>query len=210
MAFFPMDVIDEGLALRGQISEISLRVEPGRLGDVQRAVGSLIASRSELAVYTWEESAAEFLAIGESKRGFQLILLLLIALIALVGVVNTVLLASLERTREIGMLKALGMGEGEIIKTFVFESLGIGLLGSLLGCLLAVLVNLYMTHIGVDFTPFFGDLDIGYPVQGRVFGIWNWPLFVTAFSFGVVVSALAGVLPALGAAKKDPIWALRQ
>ncbi|MGI6037742.1 MAG: ABC transporter permease, partial [Limnochordia bacterium] len=41
MAFFPMDVIDEGLALRGQISEISLRVEPGRLGDVQRAVGSL-------------------------------------------------------------------------------------------------------------------------------------------------------------------------
>ncbi len=209
-AYVPLDVLQSGLLAEGMVTEITVRSDNRDLQGLQTQLAALAADRGELEVSTWQQTAAAFLAIGESKAAVNGIFLMLIMLIALVGVVNTVLLGALERTREIGMLKAMGMREREVVGEFLYESFIIGAIGSLLGCALAVLFNAYFVQSGIDFGVLVGDMDIGYPISGVVFGVWNWPLVLVVFAVGTVVSTLAGVLPAVRAARRDPIWALRQ
>lgn len=209
-AFVPLDVLQRGLLADGMITEITVRSEQRSLPGLRSQLAALASDNRELAAFTWEQTAAGFLAIGESKAAVNGMFLLLIMLIALVGVVNTVLLGALERTREIGMLKAMGMREREITGEFLYESFCIGAIGSALGCALAVLFNAYFVQNGLDFSVLVGDMDIGYPISGVVYGVWNWPLVAIVFVVGTVVSTLAGVLPAVRAARRDAIWALRQ
>jgi putative ABC transport system permease protein len=125
----------------------------------------------------------------------------LITIIASVfGVVNTQYISVLERTREIGLMKALGMARGEISQLFMIEATWIGFLGGLIGSLggllLGIAINPYLTkklELGVGNT-----LLIYKPVQ--------MILLILAL---MLVATIAGLLPARKAAKLDPIEALR-
>ncbi len=115
------------------------------------------------------------------------------------GVVNTQYISVLERTREIGLMKALGMRRSTVSWLFIIEAAWIGFIGALLGSLAAI-------GVGAALNPFitkqlnFGDekLLIFDPLQvgGLIF-------------FLMLVTAVAGLLPARKAAKLDPIEALR-
>jgi putative ABC transport system permease protein len=207
--YIPLDVATAGLALPGQATEVALRLEGNRNVDrtaeeIARALAGIPAE-----VFTWKEAAAEFLTISKSEKTFENIMLFFILLIAAVGVINTILLGAMERRSEIGMMKAMGMTESDIVKTFVLEAAGIGVLASVTGCLAGILINLYMGAVGFDFSGFIRDFDIGYPLTGRVYGGWNWSLIGTAFLFGVIISVIASYLPAKRAAQQDPIESLR-
>jgi putative ABC transport system permease protein len=126
----------------------------------------------------------------------------IIALLAAAfGIVNTLLMSVQERTREIGLMKAMGMSGGRVFALFSLEAGFIGLLGSLLGVLAAVLVGL----------PLSSALAAG-PLSGLA-GL-HILLFQPAGIVGVillivVIALLAGSLPARRAARKTPIDALR-
>ncbi|KQQ66932.1 ABC transporter permease [Microbacterium sp. Leaf320] len=126
----------------------------------------------------------------------------IIALLAAAfGIVNTLLMSVQERTREIGLMKAMGMGSGRIFTLFSLEAAVIGFLGSALGVLVAIAVGL----------PLNGALASG-PLSG-LSGL-NLLLFQPSGIIGVialivVIAFLAGTLPARRAAKKNPIDALR-
>jgi putative ABC transport system permease protein len=124
----------------------------------------------------------------------------LIAVVASVfGVVNTMYISVLQRTREIGLMKALGMHRSDINKLFLFEAALLGLLGGTVGALLALVVgflaNPYLSKkIGIGST----HLIRFKPLQ-----------IVSLLLVLMLISLLAGVLPARKAAKLDPITALR-
>ncbi|GAA3066062.1 MULTISPECIES: ABC transporter permease [Actinomycetes] len=129
------------------------------------------------------------------------------AVIALIaasfGIVNTLLMSVQERTREIGLMKALGMSGGRIFGLFSMEAVMIGLLGSLIGVgggvLTGVVANALLTGSG-------GPLgDVGGLILYAVSPVAI--LSITALVVGIAF--LAGTLPAARAAKKDPIEALR-
>lgn len=123
-------------------------------------------------------------------------------LVASLGVVNTMLMAVLERTKEIGILKAIGARNKDIQTIFLFESIYIGLFGSLVGLLLGfggsklaeMIVSYYTKNSGLDGL-------IKFIIPGYLI------LFVVVFS--MVVSAIAGSVPARRASKLDPVIALR-
>lgn len=121
---------------------------------------------------------------------FLLVITLVSSLVAAIGVSNTMFMAVLERTREIGVLKAMGATENDILLIFIVESALIGLIGGLIGIALA-----------------FGLLqiiqDFGVPVWLRI----RIVLFSVLFS--LIVGALAGAIPARQAAQLDPVEALR-
>lgn len=125
----------------------------------------------------------------------------LITVIASVfGIVNTQYISVLERTREIGLMKALGLSRSEISQLFVFESTWIGFLGGVLGSLAGFLLGSAMNP-AISKQINFGagnNLLIFKPVQ-----------FVVLVLFLMVVATVAGLLPARKAAKLDPIEALR-
>ena len=147
-------------------------------------------------------------ALQGAKRAFILldIVLSLIGSIALavssLGIVNTMVMSILERTREIGIMKAIGGSDGDIRRIFLIEASAIGFLGGVSGVVLGWIVgrvvnlgaNIYIQNQG------------GTP--GNLFSLPFW-LIGGAIAFSISISLIAGSYPAARAARLDPIRALR-
>jgi len=124
---------------------------------------------------------------------------ILAVLTSVFGIINTQYISVLERTQQIGLMKALGMRRKDIGRLFKIEAAWIGLLGSVIGCVLAVVA-------GTIANPYISDL-LGI---GNMYLIVFQPLSIVAVVLGlVVVSVASGILPARKAARLDPIEALR-
>ncbi|WP_040164066.1 ABC transporter permease [Microbacterium gorillae] len=127
------------------------------------------------------------------------------AVIALIaagfGIVNTLLMSVQERTREIGLMKAMGMGGGRVFTLFSLEAVFIGFLGSAIGAAAAIgLGTLVSTRLSATLLS---DLPGLHLLQFAVPSVATIILVVMAISF------VAGTLPARRAARLDPIEALR-
>lgn len=126
----------------------------------------------------------------------------IIALLAAAfGIVNTLLMSVQERTREIGLMKAMGMGDGRVFALFSLEAVFIGLLGSLLGAGAAIAIGTALSAtLSAGPLSALEGLDI---LSFTMLGVAGVVGLVTAIAF------LAGALPARRAARKAPIDALR-
>jgi putative ABC transport system permease protein len=144
----------------------------------------------------------------EVTKGFYLMDLALAAVgmiaivVAALGILNTMVMSILERTREIGIMKAVGAGDGDIKRIFFFESGAIGLLGGAGGCLLGWATSLVINRVINVYAGRQGVPNIDY----FAFPVW---LFLGAVGFAVLVSLAAGFYPARRAARVDPVVALR-
>jgi macrolide transport system ATP-binding/permease protein len=123
--------------------------------------------------------------------------------VACLGIANTMYTAVLERTREIGIMKALGARSADVRGMFLSEAGMIGLLGGAVGLILAGLVavigNVVVNNIANS---------QGIPLDLTVFRL-TWWLIAGALALATVFSALSGFFPALRASRLDPVAALR-
>lgn len=117
------------------------------------------------------------------------------------GIINTLYMSVRERTREIGLMKAMGLSNGKIFQLFSIEAILIGVLGSILGILLASLAGAALNNFAT--ANFLKGLE-GFELTK--FTLQNNTAITIAIA---IVSFLAGALPARSASKKDPIEALR-
>ncbi len=122
-------------------------------------------------------------------------------LAAAFGIVNTLLMSVQERTREIGLMKAMGMSSGRVFALFSFEAAFIGFLGSAIGAVLAVFLGL-----GINGALAAGPLS---GLQGLTLLLFQPASIIAVIVLIIVIALLAGTLPAWRAARKTPIDALR-
>jgi ABC-type antimicrobial peptide transport system permease subunit len=124
------------------------------------------------------------------------------AVIAAIGITNTMVMSIYEQTKEIGILKAMGASNSQILGVFLIQSAIIGLLGGIVG-LLVVVASMQIGNIFIVQQL----KDIGFEVD--TFFHFNFPstLIIVAISIGIGV--LAGIYPALKAATLNPVKALR-
>jgi putative ABC transport system permease protein len=145
--------------------------------------------------------------IGTFKTVIDVIVLVLnaFAVIALLaasfGIVNTLLMSVQERTREIGLMKAMGMGSGKVFGLFSFEAVFIGFLGSAIGAAVAILVG-----SGVS-AALSGSVFSGLP--GLTLIAFSPGSIATIILIVMAIAFVAGTLPAAKAARQDPIESLR-
>ena len=124
--------------------------------------------------------------------------------VAGLGIINTLLISVLERYQEIGICKAIGASDGDLVVLFLTEAGIIGLLGGVGGLLLGRVVS-WLLEMGVNAYA----RSQGLTAHLDLFAFPLWLLAATVL-FAVVISVLAGVYPALRAARVDPIQALRR
>ncbi|MGC2197016.1 MAG: ABC transporter permease [Terriglobales bacterium] len=122
--------------------------------------------------------------------------------VASIGIVNTLVMAILERRREIGIMKAIGASDYDVKKLFFAEAGVMGALGGVLGVTLGWVIG---RVINVGTNVYLRSQDLA-PEQ-----IWfvPWWLVASAIAFAIVVSLLSGLYPAARAARLDPVQALR-
>ncbi|PYT82245.1 MAG: hypothetical protein DMG40_06665 [Acidobacteria bacterium] len=122
--------------------------------------------------------------------------------VATLGIINTLVMAILERRREIGVLKALGAADGDVKQLFFVEAGVMGLFGGMLGTLLGWLIGRSLT-LGTNLYLHRQNLP-GVDISSV-----PWWLVLGGIGFAVLVSLAAGLYPASRAARLDPVQALR-
>jgi putative ABC transport system permease protein len=118
-------------------------------------------------------------------------------LVGAIGIMNTMYTSVLERTKEIGIMKAIGASNRAVMLIFLAEAGILGLVGGTVGTVLGMIMGK-----GVEIAAGTSGL---IPLKVAI----SWPLILGAISFAFLIGALSGTLPALGAAKLKPVDALR-
>lgn len=176
-------------------------------GDLKRLRGAL----KGLTVTSWQEENRQLLGVLAVEKRMMFFLLVFIVLVAAFSIANTLITSVYQKTREIGIIKAIGAGDATVMRIFVFQGLLVGLTGALLGTGLGALVLWLRNDIlraasrlsGQELFPkefyFFNELP-SHMVPGDV-------LIVAGCA--VLLCAVGAVVPALRAARLDPAKALR-
>ncbi len=204
-AFIRQSDLDRLLDLEGQVHEIAVLTEAQY--DENLILTAYKDQYPSDLVETWREIAPE-LALLQEMYGSMLYVLMVIIMLALVfGIVNTMLMAVLERTKELGMLMAVGMNKTRVFAMVLLETLFIGIISAPFGMLAGSLTIRYFTLNGLDLSAYseglesFGYNSILYPY------IENQAYFTIAM--GVIITSFIGaVYPAWKAVKLKPVEAL--
>ena len=148
------------------------------------------------------QSAAQLLETFTNIFGVVQAVFVGIAAISLIvggiGIMNTMYTSVLERTREVGVMKAVGARNRDIFLIFLIESGLLGLVGGIIGVLIGVGIGKSVEYVAT--------VQLGTPFLKAVFGL---PLIIGALLFSFLVGAASGVLPAMQAARLKPAEALR-
>ncbi|MFW5797573.1 MAG: ABC transporter permease [Spirochaetota bacterium] len=194
--YLPIATADVYLEMGGAVTSVHAKL-PGRLpaqadpGPAREAVRDI----SGIDFLTFTDMNREMIEVMEMEDAANRIILGLLALIAVVGISNTMLMAVLEREREIGMMRALGWRKAEIRRLFMYEAGGIGLIGTLVGVALgAVLVALLVTY-GLDYNAMMDVGEMDFRFDGILYGVWNPGVMLTAAVAATFIAGVAAVVP---------------
>ena len=196
----PSDVRDSmrGFSKQPSYSTISVRVKnPKQVEAVEQAIKRL--GFNTFSILDATRSLRQFFAVLDLFLGIFGSLALAVASI---GIVNTLVMAILERRREIGIMKAIGASDGDVRKLFFAEAGAMGLLGGFVGVALGWAIG-HVINLGTNIYLKRQAL----PPEN--FWAVPWWLVAAAVVFAFVVSLVSGLYPAARAARLDPVQALR-
>jgi putative ABC transport system permease protein len=179
-------------------TSLSVRVEnPNQVPAVEDAIKKM--GFSAFSIVDATRSMRQFFAVLD---GFLAIFGSLALAVASIGIVNTLVMAILERRREIGIMKALGASDVDVRGLFFAEAGAMGLVGGAAGVTLGWTIG-RLINFGMNIY-----LERQHFPSAQIWSVPPW-LVLSAIAFSIVVSLLAGLYPASRAARLDPVQALR-
>ena len=176
-------------------------VEPselaGRIDDKLRKFKDQEEGKEDFFVQTFEDALSTFTTIINVINGMLILIALVSLVVAFVNIMNTMYTAIIERTKEIGVMKAIGAKNSDILFVFIVEAGLIGFIGGVLGVLLGYAVSSAGGSIAA--ANGFALLKPAFPVS----------LIIGCVLFSLMVGAAAGFFPARRASKLKPVDAFR-
>ncbi len=161
---------------------------------------------SQYQVKTWEEMNLLLVQTEQFSRAYMVLFYLIVLAITATVIVNTLVMAVFERTREIGILSALGMRGTRVIALFFAESSLLTLGGIVLGLVIGGIAVAYAAKYGF----YIGDFGTtGILIRERLYGYLIPSDVITLTIIAFIVTLLGSLYPALLAARLDPVEALR-
>lgn len=198
--------LDELLGLQGQAHEAAVLLH--RDEDIDTVFAQLRAGLPALEIKKWQDISPETYLVVSSLDSYAIIYIVIILIALAFGIINTMLMAVLERTREIGVLMAVGMNKIRVFGMVMLETFLLTLIGTPVGLFAAWLFILWLGRAGIDLSfaeqvmQDFGYGSVIYPFLplGSVFQI---------IRLVVLTAILSAIFPALKALRLRPVEAIR-
>ena len=204
--YLPLQVAQELLVLDDRVHEICVIAEhPKQVRRLAQTLGSAL-NDPNLEASPWQEFAKQFYLAMQTDQKGTYISLFVILLIVAVGVLNTVLMSVLERRREFGVLKAIGTRPMQIVSMVLFEVSILALVSVLIGIVLGVAGNYYLSIHGMTLSESFTYGGIEFKTMYAEINARS--LFIPAITVALA-STLVSIFPAANAARMDPARTMR-
>ena len=168
-------------------------------------------SSSELQILNWKEVQKPLMAMIELNKSANRLLMFIIIFVAALGIANSILMSILERTREFGVMLAIGTTKKEVVKMVIMETLLLSLVGVALGNLLGALVTQFFHYYGFDLAWLSSQKLV---VQGTIIQTVSYPaiqwrnsLLISGIVF--ILSLIVSFIPIRHVSQLNPVKALR-
>lgn len=208
----PLRLMQELYGLGKTVHGLNVRLKPGANEfEAAALMNRQVLLGAGLRAQTWFETEADFQSIVKFEKYMIFFLLTFIIIVAAISIMSSLLISVVRKTREIGLLGALGASSKQVAMCFCAQGFFLGIAGTLAGLAAAWVVLEYRNHI----VQVLARLTVGPEVFQQFYGFVNLPKHTTAEDLtmiivgAIVASTLAGLVPAWRAAKLKPVEALR-
>ena len=193
-------------ALGGQSTEIVISLQ--QLGQESAVLSALKPVLPGYEMASWETNYPDLQQAIQTKGGVMNVFSVIMLAIAGIGILNLLLMAVYERTREIGLMGALGMRPRQISALFILEGAMMGLVGVALGVGLGLLINGLIGQVGLDYSRFSTLTEYTALINGRIYPSLGLEKLLQRVLTVVIIAILASFYPAREAAQREPAEAL--
>ncbi|HOD15578.1 MAG TPA: ABC transporter permease [Spirochaetota bacterium] len=210
MMVMPLATAIETFTMMDYISSIAVRLKS--TADMERVRDELRAlpEKQKLEIMGWDELTPELIQAIVMDKFSGYVFFLILLLITAFGVLNTVQMSVFERTREIGIMMAIGTRPGQIVRLVLFESIFISLIGVALGIILGASISYYFFIHPFDFSAYQKEMEVFAQVTTVFPAKLTWANVVVTSLLTFLFGVLFSILPARRASKLNPIKAIRQ
>ncbi|MCF8357237.1 MAG: FtsX-like permease family protein [Prolixibacteraceae bacterium] len=176
--------------------------------DIDELKTTIKADYPELSVHTWKDLAPDAAMMSEFMGIWYAMIMGIILFALAFGIINTMLMAILERVKELGMLMAIGMNKKRVFSMIMYETVFLTLVGAVAGMGIGALLIVITGHTGLDFSSVSEGLEaIGY--SAIIFPEIDAGFFFLVTLLVVLTGILASIIPARKALKLNPVEAIR-
>ncbi|PTB94383.1 hypothetical protein C9974_04685, partial [Marinobacter sp. B9-2] len=208
VAQMPLAAAQSLYAFQGRFTEIAARVQDAdRLDEVVGTVGNQLRDR-KVEVLGWPALMPSLVQMVAFHDAVAYIVILVVFVVVAAGIVNTILMSVLERSREFGVMMALGTPSSRIVWLVLLETTVLAGLGYLLGLVLGLSVTGYFSSNGLDFSAYIKAMDTMPGLSGIVYPTIEAQRLVVIGIVVVSVALLAAALPAWNAGRNSPLEAM--
>ena len=213
MILLPIDRIRTVLGYESDdASLISVVIQDQRRSAKMRDMIHARLNDPALEVLSWRETQSDLSSIITLDKAGNRIILILIGLLIAAGILNTLLMSVMERTREFGIMMALGMSPSTLFMLVIMESIWFAILGLILGIIITVPWYAFMYYHGIDFTGMIGS---DYSASGVIIDpVMKIRLFresaIWILTGLFTLTILSGIYPAWRAGRVPPVESLKE
>lgn len=210
VAYSRLEAAQEILGGQDPATQVALHLpDPEQSEEATGQVAALLG-RPDVETLSWKVALRELNEFLELDARYSDILFAIIGLMVAMGVLNTVLMSVLERTRELGVMMALGLRPGRLARLVLAEGLLIGVVGAALGYALGALGSWPLVTSGVDFSGQLGESyeTAGVPMNTHIYATFNWGRMGVYSAFAVFATLIASAWPALKVSRLKPVEAM--
>ena len=165
----------------------------------------------ENLIYSWIDNNKTFFNALNVEKNVMFIILTLIIIVAAFNIISVLTILIKNKSKEIAILRSLGFNQASILKIFIFTGSMIGIIGTLFGVILGILVSNYLESIRLFLNNYFNinifPSEIYFLSELPSHINYNSIIFISLFS--IIIVLIASLFPALSASKLDPIKNLK-
>jgi len=205
--FIPLADAQTLYNLRDQVTEVPIFLK--QIGGEAAVMAALQAQLPNYEIDSWQTLKGDLTDTLKTKMAYTSFIGIVVIVIASIGILNLMLMAVFERTREMGVLAALGMKGRQVMGLFLLEGSLIGVVGAVIGGGLGLLIIALLGNVGLDLSKMTTGMgEVGVLMSGKLYPVITAADLLGRAVLVVAIAALASLYPAWQAARKEPAKAL--